>query len=174
MVEVLTWNDYGESTYIGPIGADQPASQAWVNGPHTGLLQLTAYYASAFKSGAFTLPTTDSITLSARPHTKDAVAANDPVGKPTNAELSEDKAWVDVLLSSPGTVTVTTGDGTTQTFEAGAGSSRFSMPLVVGSGMSASVVRNGANVVECKPTGYTFTDKPETYNFNYFVAGCSS
>ena len=31
-VEIISWNDYGESTYIGPIGKDQPGSQAWVTG----------------------------------------------------------------------------------------------------------------------------------------------
>ncbi|KAJ7863085.1 glycoside hydrolase [Mycena olivaceomarginata] len=36
LVEVVTWNDYGESHYIGPIkGALPPGSEAWVNGfPH--------------------------------------------------------------------------------------------------------------------------------------------
>lgn len=58
MVEIITWNgtssfhdhprvllrgktfdiDYGESSYIGPIGRDQPGSNPWVDGfPHTGM-----------------------------------------------------------------------------------------------------------------------------------------
>ncbi|KAJ7697799.1 glycosyl hydrolase family 71-domain-containing protein [Mycena rosella] len=32
IVEVITWNDYGESHYVGPIEGAQPNSQAWVNG----------------------------------------------------------------------------------------------------------------------------------------------
>ena len=37
LVEVATWNDYGESHYVGPIEGAQPNSQAWVNGNnHTG------------------------------------------------------------------------------------------------------------------------------------------
>ena len=37
LVEVVTWNDYGESHYIGPIKGDQPKSNAWVDGfDHTG------------------------------------------------------------------------------------------------------------------------------------------
>lgn len=31
-VEIITWNDYGESHYVGPIEGDQPNSQAWVDG----------------------------------------------------------------------------------------------------------------------------------------------
>lgn len=38
VVEVITWNDYGESHYIGPIEGSQPNSQAWVDGmDHTGM-----------------------------------------------------------------------------------------------------------------------------------------
>ena len=36
-VEVNTWNDYGESHYVGPIEGIQPMSQQWVDGfDHTG------------------------------------------------------------------------------------------------------------------------------------------
>lgn len=39
VVQHLTWNDYGESHYIGPIEGAQPNSQAWVDGfDHTGKL----------------------------------------------------------------------------------------------------------------------------------------
>jgi glucan endo-1,3-alpha-glucosidase len=37
IVQVLTWNDYGESHYIGPIKGDQPDSESWTDGmDHTG------------------------------------------------------------------------------------------------------------------------------------------
>lgn len=38
LVEICTWNDFGESHYIGPIHGAQPNSQAWVDGfDHTGM-----------------------------------------------------------------------------------------------------------------------------------------
>lgn len=38
LVEVITWNDYGESHYVGPIHGDQPGSEEWVNGfDHQGM-----------------------------------------------------------------------------------------------------------------------------------------
>ena len=41
IVQLLTWNDYGESHYIGPIHGAQPNSQAWVDGfDHTGTSHL--------------------------------------------------------------------------------------------------------------------------------------
>ena len=37
LVEIVTWNDFGESHYIGPIHGAQPNSQAWVDGfEHSG------------------------------------------------------------------------------------------------------------------------------------------
>lgn len=39
IAQILSWNDYGESHYIGPIEGAQPNSQAWVDGfDHTGEL----------------------------------------------------------------------------------------------------------------------------------------
>jgi glucan endo-1,3-alpha-glucosidase len=41
IVQALTWNDYGESHYLGPIKGAQPNSQAWVDGfDHSGMCVL--------------------------------------------------------------------------------------------------------------------------------------
>ena len=32
LVEIVTWNDYSESHYIGPIHGAQPVAQDWVDG----------------------------------------------------------------------------------------------------------------------------------------------
>ena len=88
MVEILTWNDYGESSYIGPIKGEQPNSQAWVNGfNHTAFLDLTKYFVSAYKNGAYPPVQEDKIYLWARPHPKDATAQSDSVGKPRDADI---------------------------------------------------------------------------------------
>jgi glucan endo-1,3-alpha-glucosidase len=42
IVEVVTWNDYGESHYIGPIKGTLPkGSEAWVNGFDHTVRELT-------------------------------------------------------------------------------------------------------------------------------------
>ena len=42
LIELLTWNDYGESHYIAPVKGDQPNSQAWVDGfAHDGMLTIS-------------------------------------------------------------------------------------------------------------------------------------
>lgn len=38
IVEIVTWNDYGESSYIGPIEGAQPTGTTWATGfDHTGV-----------------------------------------------------------------------------------------------------------------------------------------
>jgi glucan endo-1,3-alpha-glucosidase len=105
IVEVITWNgmalefvslsarsmliiiDYGESHYVGPIDGAQPNSQAWVDGfDHQGWLQLTSYYAQAFKTGSYPTVAQDTVVLWARPHPKNAVAP-DSVPRPTGYDL---------------------------------------------------------------------------------------
>ncbi len=37
MIEIISWNDYGESTYVAPTTGAQQGSQAWVDGyDHSG------------------------------------------------------------------------------------------------------------------------------------------
>ncbi|KAF5332438.1 hypothetical protein D9758_015130 [Tetrapyrgos nigripes] len=51
IIQIISWNDYGESHYIGPIKGAQPVgSEAWTGGMgHAAWLPPTSYYASAFK-----------------------------------------------------------------------------------------------------------------------------
>ena len=104
---MLTWNDYGESHYIGPIKGSQPNSQAWTDGmDHTGTrylqtvnyysflklngnlgwLGLTQYYATAFKTGQFPTIEKDQIVMWSRPHSTSATSP-DPVPPPSNFQL---------------------------------------------------------------------------------------
>ena len=32
IVQIITWNDYGESHYMGPIAGAQPGSESWTTG----------------------------------------------------------------------------------------------------------------------------------------------
>ncbi len=82
-VEVNTWNDYGESHYIGPIEGIQPNSQAWVDGyDHTPWLDLYKYYIAAYKTGTYPQITTDRTFVWGRTYPVDVVATADTLPKP--------------------------------------------------------------------------------------------
>ncbi|KAL1412022.1 hypothetical protein Q8F55_003019 [Vanrija albida] len=170
MTEILTWNDFGESSYIGPIKGVLPVtSNTWVDGfDHTGLAALTSYYATAYKTGAYPAITKDSITLWSRPHPAAATASNDAVGRPTNWGWTNDNLYAVVLTTAPATVTLTSG-ATTQTFEVGAGLSKLKLASAPG-GIGGSVSRNGNTVVQYSSgSAFQYTENPVTYNYNYFV-----
>ena len=91
-------------------------------------------------------------------------------------EQTEDSLWAVAFTTQPATVSITTASGNTQTTEVPAGVTRLSMPLAAGSGMSATMTRNGATVLSVNPgtDAFTFNPNPETYNFNAFVAYATS
>ncbi|KAG1742365.1 glycoside hydrolase family 71 protein [Suillus paluster] len=170
IVEIISWNDFGESHYIGPIEGDQPMSQAWVDGnDHTGWLNLTSYYASAFKTGTYPTLTKDQLVMWSRPHPAAASASNDPVGKPTNYQITQDKVWAVVLATSPATVVLSTSSTQSQTFNVSAGVSKLSVSIQPGGTMHGTLTRGGQTVIDLQATNFTFEAEPTTYNFNAHV-----
>lgn len=173
IVECLTWNDYGESHYLGPIKGAQPNSQAWVDGfEHTGWLNLTAYYAAAFKTGSFPSIPKDQIVMWSRPHPAYATAP-DPVGQPKNFQLTMDKVWAVVLATSPCTVTLETSGSNSQAFQVSPGVSKLSIAISPGDSMKATLERNGDVVLTVQPHNFTFNPNPSSYNFNAYVIASS-
>ncbi|VDC03924.1 unnamed protein product [Peniophora sp. CBMAI 1063] len=174
IVEIVSWNDFGESHYIGPVEGGLPfdptrGDSDWATGfDHTPWLELFGYYISAFKSGATATPSTDKIFLWVRPHTRDAIATSDAVAKPTNYQMDSDTVWVVVLATSPATVTLTTGTSTTTNVPAGL--SRLSIPISAGNGSSASMARGSTTVASASVPSFTFSSSPATYNYNVHVA----
>ncbi|ADV23630.1 glucan endo-1,3-alpha-glucosidase agn1 [Cryptococcus gattii Ru294] len=109
MAEIISWNDYGESHYIGPIRADQPNSQGWTTGmPHTAWLNLVAYYAPAFKTGSYP-SASDQMILWTRPHPKAATPTAPTCARPSNWNNTDDNLYVWVALKAAATVTITSG-----------------------------------------------------------------
>ncbi|EIW59482.1 glycoside hydrolase [Trametes versicolor FP-101664 SS1] len=176
LVEIVTWNDFGESHYIGPNNHGQlpPGSDAWVNGfDHQGFLDLTNYFATQFKTGQAPPITKDQLVMWARPHPKNATP-NDPVGAPKDFQLFQDKLWAVVLATADGELTLATSDTTTQTFPVTAGVNKLSLDLTPGGFMHGTLVRNGATVIDLKPADYTFNPNPSAFNYNAFTASASS
>ncbi|KAK0459196.1 glycoside hydrolase family 71 protein, partial [Desarmillaria tabescens] len=174
IVQVISWNDYGESHYIGPIKGAQPNSQAWVDGfPHTAWLTLNAYYSQAFKEGRYPPIERDQVFLWARPHPKDATAPNDSVGRPTHWQVTDDTLWVVVFSTAAAKVKLYAGDDHKKSFHVKAGVTKLCRSLKGDRGIKVIMERKGAVVAHCAPHGFRFQTRPEVYNFNAFVdASC--
>ncbi|KAJ3553146.1 hypothetical protein NM688_g3772 [Phlebia brevispora] len=172
LIEICTWNDFSESHYIGLIHGSQPNSQAWVDGfDHSAWLNMTSYYATAYKTGSCPAITQDKICIWARPHPKKANAP-DPVGKPSNFEMTQDLMWAVVFATLPATVTLWTSDSNSQTSNVQAGVTKLNMPLTeTGGYMRAMLRRDGVVIMDFTPSGYHYEPNPSAYNYNAFTAG---
>ncbi|TFY74984.1 hypothetical protein EWM64_g9028 [Hericium alpestre] len=152
-------------THYSPQTFNKNRSEGW--------LDMTKYYADAFRTGAYPPVAEDKLYMWSRPHARDANAP-DPVGKPSNFQLSEDTVWVVAMTTAPATVTLSTSDSDTQTLQVPAGANKLSVPISAGGFMHGSIQRNGQTVVDLKPDGFTFEGSPSTYNYNAFVAFAGS
>ncbi|KAG8958693.1 hypothetical protein FRC03_008903 [Tulasnella sp. 419] len=168
IVQIVTWNDYGESSYIGPIGVDQPNSQQWVNGfDHQGWLSMTGYYVKAFKQGQYPAVTADKVVLWTRPHGKDD-GSGDYVPRPTNYIWTTDNLWCVLFAKEAGTLQLCSGSSCA-TFQVSSGVNKLKVASAPGK-ISAKLTRNGAEVFNFSPAGFSYTNSPSNYNFNAFVA----
>jgi len=173
IVQIVSWNDYGESHYIGPIKGAQPNSHAWVDGyPHEPWLHLTEYYAQAFKTGRYPAAK-DRIYMWARPHLKNAEASEDRVPRPKNWELTDDKFWVLIFAREPAVVELAESDEQPpKLFEVTEGVTKLYGTMHPGGCMVARLLRGGNVIQECPAEGdkLCFQTDPKMYNFNAFVA----
>ncbi|KAF9456639.1 glycosyl hydrolase family 71-domain-containing protein [Collybia nuda] len=167
--EMISWNDYGESHYFGPIKGAQPDRTTWVNNiPHTAWFDMSQYYITAFKTGSYPLITQDVIYYWARPHPATATASSDPLSHPTGFDWSPDVLWAVVFSTSPSTVTLSCGSSS-QTFDnVAAGVTKLKIPLAPGK-ITVTMIKNGATVINQTPSDYTFATNPSLYNYNAYV-----
>lgn len=187
-VEIITWNDYGESHYIGPLSSlhYDDGNSKWVNDmPHDGWLDMAKPFIAAYKAGSNSVGehiTDDQLIYWYRPNHKsldcDAtdttmVPANNASGnyfegRPDGWESMEDHVFVVSLLTGPGTIAVSSGNNT-QTFDAPAGASVFHAPMGVGQ-QQFGLTRNGKEIL----SGVSLRDVTDEcicglYNFNAYV-----
>ncbi|KAJ5839451.1 Glycoside hydrolase family 71, partial [Penicillium rubens] len=167
-VELLTWNDYGESHYIGPLSSphiDDGASK-WVMGmPHNGWLDMAKPFIAAYKAGS-KLP----IRFLDEEKLVYYWSGNFVCGRPDGADNMADEVFIVTILKSPATVYVQSGYEA-ETYDAKAGMWSHSVPMGVGR-QSFKVVREGKTVDSLY--GISRRDITNTcpcgiYNFNAYI-----
>ncbi|KAK0707632.1 glycosyl hydrolase family 71-domain-containing protein [Lasiosphaeris hirsuta] len=188
-IEIITWNDYGESHYIGPLSSPHgdDGNSKWVNDmPHDGWLDMAKPFIAAFKAGATTVNnyiTDDQLVYWYRPTPKNIncdatdttmADANNPngdyfKGRPNGYDTVEDVVFVVSLLKTAGQVTVISGDKSPVTYDAPAGAYAKKIPMGVGK-QAFYISRGGSTVV----SGTSLRDVSNTcpcgiYNFNAYV-----
>ncbi|KAF9888320.1 hypothetical protein FE257_008753 [Aspergillus nanangensis] len=188
-VEIITWNDYGESHYIGPLSSphtDDGASKWVMDMPHSGWLEMSKPFIAAYKAGDKSVdkyikeeklvywyrPTPKDINCNSTDTTMQGSPNNGSGnffrGRPNGWESMQDAIFVVALLTSSGTVEVTSGNNT-QKFEAKAGASAFSVPMGLGQ-QKFALTRDGKNIMgDTSLKEIVNTCICGIYNFNPYV-----
>lgn len=173
-IELVTWNDWGESTYLAPYGGitDQNVwNYHW--GPllsHEAFLKASRYFIDWFKSSKRPEIDHPSIYYFYRLHPKSAYGIALPdtgeQGRPKGARDLVDGIYVTAFLPKPLTVNVTV-DCRLQsaTLAAGVQHHRFEMA----EGPITIEVRDKDRVIARKQLEFPITKLGQIGNFNYFA-----
>jgi hypothetical protein len=175
-IEIVTWNDYPEASYIGPISTVQYGT--WGNAPngvvdydrrtypHTAYGDLSKYYIQVYKTGNRTVGQ-DKVYVFYRSYPK-TLNCNDRtgMGKQQNADSMQDDIYVVTLLRSPANVVINSGSSS-KTFEnVPAGVSTSSIPFGLGS-QNVQISRNGQTIGQ-KTFAKQITGSCDLYDANTF------
>lgn len=167
-VNVITWNDYAEASYVSPL-TDDPQSiqfnQTIYN--HGPMLELMSYFITRFKIGAYPQISKDKVYVYYRLSPASATPANLTPGVPLppDAQTLDDFIYVVSLLTSPGTLTISSG-GKQQSFNVGQGLQMTSMPFGVGK-QRVDLIRGSSTVVSVAGA-QDIVAVPATPNYNYY------
>ncbi|KAJ7048982.1 glycoside hydrolase [Mycena amicta] len=158
-VEMVTWNDFGESDYFGPVRVDQPAGTTWADGyPHTAWFDMSAYYIQAFKTGVYPQITQDVIYYWARPHPHTAIVSSDG-NRPDNWDWTDDYLWVAAFCSTTCTVKLQVGTSTATFTNQPAGVNKLKLPLAAGQ-ITVIMTKNGQTVISKTDPDYLYVLNP--------------
>ncbi|PQE15541.1 alpha-1,3-glucanase mutanase protein [Rutstroemia sp. NJR-2017a WRK4] len=171
LIEIISWNDYGESHYIGPAEphhTDDGSSQ-WADGfPHDGWRIISKPYIAAYKAGATTPSVTqDQLVYWYRPTPKDIRCTNDTLGPPNGIQYLADEIFVTTLLKSPATLIVTSGSNTPVAINVPAGIVTTNFTMGVGN-QYFQVTRNGSPILSGYG-GLNIANTCQKYNYNAYV-----
>lgn len=137
-VEIVTWNDWGEASYVAPFGG--PADTVFWKGhwgpmlSHTAFLSAGRYYVDWFKSGQPPAIREDALYYFYRTHPKSLSGERKPGGeraRPGGADRLTDDVHVTAFLTAPARLTVHSGD-TSRNFDLRAGVEHVAMPFAPG------------------------------------------
>lgn len=157
-VEVVTWNDWGEATYIGPFYSDEEVptgSLEYVeNMPHESFRDFLPYYIATFKGNTFDI-SRDQMQYwyrlaPAAGGSECSVEGNDVDDGQTEVDpntIVQDKVFFSALLMSAATVTVQIGDNTAVSYDGAAGINHWNQDFDSQTGaVTFSIIRDGATV----------------------------
>lgn len=172
-VEIVTWNDWGEASYVAPFG-EPGDTEHWGGhwGPmlnHVAYLDASRYYIDWYKTGSPPQINRDQVFYCYRLHPKSVEGRIKPnaeeKGKPSRADALRDSVFVTCFLKASATLTVYSGD-TRARFDLAAGVHHLETPAALGE--QRFVLERDGQVLLDK-TGEHAISEDAWSNFNTFT-----
>lgn len=179
-VELVTWNDWNESTYMAPFGSPEVTSLTWGTAgkllSHSAYLEASRYFIYWFKSGTPPKIYNDQLYYFYRLSPMQLSATVTPkefseVGRPKNASSLEDRIYITAFLKAPATLVVDIG-GNRSTFGLQAGLQNVDVPFGLGR-PSFKLIRRGSVILQ-KTGEQEISDYDSSSRFNYFSGQAST
>lgn len=195
-VEILTWNDWGESHYIAPLDPSQYGLFSPDNGkapynyadnmPHDGWRQFLPYVIDMYKNGKASV-STEGLVAWYRKTPGSACSSGGTTGNSASqgqqgyppTQVAQDKVFFSALLTSYADVTVAIGS-TTQTGiwrntpSGGVGIYHGSVPFSGRGAVTVKISRNGKLVMQMNGDSITDTCTNGIENWNAYVGNVSA
>lgn len=167
-VEICTWNDFNESTYISPVDNPEtyePQLQTPHRYSHKGYLELSKRYITWYKTGQQPAITNDAVYYFYRSHPQNLVAANTNDAPVTwrTGDIA-DQIYVTTVLTVPAQLEVMSGN-LTKTNSVPAGINNLRVSFAPGAQVFV-VSRNGKNVLSAQGTNIL----SQIQNYDFFPA----
>ena len=184
-VEIITWNDFIEGSYVSPI--DDPNKYPFANflnttgvpsttlgyfHSHIGATALLPYFISWYKTGVQPTISNDSIYWFYRTQSMNSNPGVPAVSASTNYGPVADVIYVTANLTAAGTLKVTSGSQVS-TFNLPAGSSDVQAPFVVGSTPTFELDRNGSASIPAVAGTDAIQASPQ-FNDYYYSTGSAT
>jgi glucan endo-1,3-alpha-glucosidase len=181
-VEIITWNDFIEGSYVSPI--DDPNKYPFANfldttgvpsttlgyfHSHQGATALLPYFISWYKTGVQPTFSSDSIYWFYRTQSMSSNPGVPAVSAATNYGPVADVIYVTANLAAPATLKVTSGSQVS-TFNLPAGSSDVQAAFTVGSTPVFEVDRNGSAAI-APTSGTDAIQASPQFNDYYYSTG---
>lgn len=168
-IEIVTWNDWGESSYIGPANPapeDPNGGCYWSYYSHEAFLKMTKIFAKAFHAGKTSVrvdKAEEDVFMFYRTQPALTNGVNKTLPFPSYASYMHDDVFVVSFLNSSTSISLTSGDNKPVTYTASAGVSKKAIPFAL---RPQTLCAENAGGLRVRKTGPEISGQWADYNGN--------
>ena len=170
-IEIVTWNDWGESSYIGPANPaakDEDGGCYWSSYDHSAFLKMTKMFTKAFHAGKTSVVVEEGeedVFMFYRTQPALTNGVNKALPLPDDSDYFKDNIYVVSFLNAAATITLDSGSDAPKSWVAGPGVSKKAVPWSLGE-QKLSASRKGDKGFKVSKTGPQVSGQFKDYNGN--------